>query len=110
MLDIMAIGDRLHEYGFTQPESEFIFGFKYYVEKVTMRRGGTYGALNDTQQYVKHNLEKLPRAYHSFFEWFASIDFESRLVTSSSRPLRSKSFKWSDYEDVYPGVKDYVDE
>lgn len=106
MLDIIAIGEKLQDYGFTPSEQEFITKFKSYVRKLKMRRGGTYAALLDTQNYIKHNVETLPAAYRSFYDWFTKIDLWSRVEKTddeaSGRPLRPTPFDWKDYEDLYP--------
>lgn len=109
MLDIMAIGDRLRDYGFTLSEEEFISQFQSYVESLAMRRGGTYTAFHDTQRYIQKNISQLPQNYRPFYEWFVAIDFWERVEKSSNRPLRDRPFSWSDYEDLYSGVKNFVD-
>lgn len=106
MLDIIAIGEKLHDYGFTLSEQEFIAQFKSYIEKLTMRRGGTYAALFDTQNYIKKHLQTLPATYRTFYDWFIAIDLWSRVEKidegASDRPLRTIPFDWKDYEDLYP--------
>lgn len=106
MLDILAIGERLKDYGFTLSESEFIAKFQSFIETLKMRRGGTYAALFDTQNYIKQNLEKLPGTYRSFYDWFMAIDLWALVKEAESgtpdRPPRSSPFDWNDYQDLYP--------
>jgi hypothetical protein len=107
MLDIMAIGEDLQDYGFTISKEDFIAQFKSYIETLKMRRGGTYTALHDTQLYLKQNLAKLPKVQLPFYNWFLSIDLWSRVSESENRPLRTTPFSWSDYTDLYPNIKDW---
>lgn len=109
MLDVIAIGERLQDYGFILSESEFIYQFRFYIENLKMRKGGTYAACYDTQNYIKQNIEGLPQAYRSFYDWFVSIDLWAKIDQASHRPPRQAPFSWSDYQDLYPGVEDYVD-
>lgn len=101
MLDILAIGDNLQEYGFTLSDQEFMTKFKRYMETLTMRRGGTYVAYTDTQRYIKQHRENLPEKYRAFYEWFITIDLESKIHASTDRPLRTVPFNWHDYQDLY---------
>lgn len=109
MLDILAIGETLQEYGFTLSEQQFIDQFQFYMAHLHMRRGGTYVASYDTQQYLKQHVETLPQTYRQFYNWLISIDLYSMLEKSSNRTPRSTAFCWNDYEDLYPGVKNFVD-
>ena len=109
MLDILAIGEKLQDYGFTLSEQEFIIQFRSYITKLKMRRGGTYAACYDTQNYLKKNIDRLPKTYRSFYDWFISIDLWAMIDEPSNRPPRSIPFNWNDYQDLYPGVKNYVD-
>ncbi len=102
MLDILAIGDNLQDYGFTLAEEVFINQFKAYMETLTMRRGGTYVAYRDTQQYIRQHIETLPETRRSFYDWFLSIDLDKKITKSSKRPLRTTPFRWEDYQDLYP--------
>jgi len=102
MLDIVAIGENLHDYGFTLTEQEFISKFRSYIETLKMRRGGTYVAFHDTQNYLKQNIDKLPQTYRSFYDWFISIDLWALIDQSSNRPPRSFPFNWDDYQDLFP--------
>lgn len=110
MLDILAIGEDIQEYGFTISAQEFIIRFKAYIETLTMRRGGTYVACHDTQCYLKQHLEKLPTTYRSFYDWFLSIDLWARVDQASSRPPRLVPFHWRDYQDLYPGVHEFLED
>ncbi len=104
MLDILAIGEDLQDYGFTLSAQEFITQFKSYIETLKMRRGGTYAAFSDTQNYLKQNLERLPQIHRAFYDWFISIDLWAKIDESSNRPLREVPFNWHDYYDLYPGI------
>jgi hypothetical protein len=103
MLDIMAIGEDMREYGFTLSPEEFIAQFQSYSASLKIRRGGTYVACHDTQQYLQKNIEKLPQAYRSWYEWFISLDLWAMIDESSHRPLRTLPFVWSAYQDLYHG-------
>jgi hypothetical protein len=109
MLDILAIGDKLQDYGFTLSEQEFFSQFQSYIANLKMRRGGTYVACNDTQKYLKQNIETLPQTYRSFYGWFTSIDLWGMIDKSSNCPSRATPFNWNDYQDLYPGVENFVD-
>lgn len=109
MLDIVAIGEKLQDYGFTLSEQEFIAQFQSYVATLKIRKGGTYAAFYDTQNYLKQNIERLPQAYRSFYDWFISIDLWMMIDEPSNRPLRAVPFNWNDYQNLYPGIEDYVD-
>lgn len=102
MLDILAIGDRLSDYGFTLTEEEFISQFQVYLTNIKTRRGGTYVACKDTQRYVKQHIHMLPDMYRSFYEWFASFDLWTIIEEPSDRPLRTNPFNWMDYQDLFP--------
>lgn len=104
MLDIMAVGEQLEDYGFKFTEAEFITQFQAYMAKLKMRRGGTYVACNDTQNYLKRNLERLPQSRRPFYGWFLSLDLWSMVDEPLNRPLRTRPFDWLDYTDLYPGV------
>lgn len=112
MLDILAIGEDLSDYGFTVTEPEFSSQFKSYMENLKMRRGGTYAALKDTQNYVKQNIDSLPQARRPFYDWFVNIDLwalvDKSIEDSSKRPLRASPFNWKDYSDIYPGIEEFV--
>ena len=110
MLDILAIGERLQDYGFTLSEQEFIAQFKSYMATLKMRKGGTYSAYYDVQKHLKQNIEKLPQTYRSFYDWFVSIDLWAMINEPANRPPRAAPFNWNDYKDLYPGVKDYVEQ
>ncbi len=110
MLDILAIGDRLRDYGFTLSEKEFITQFQSYFNTTTLRPDGVYAAFLDTQRYLKSNIDTLPQTHRAFFDWYCSIDLWARADKSTARPLRANPFNWSDYADLYPGVKKYIDE
>lgn len=101
MLDILAIGEDIRDYGFTLSVEGFISQFRTYIEKLKMRRGGTYVACYDTQNYLKQNIEKLPQAYRTFYDWFISIDLWAMIDKSSKRPPRAVPFNWDDYQDLY---------
>jgi len=101
MLDILAIGENLQDYGFTLSEQEFISQFQSYIEKLKMRRGGTYVACHDTQKYLKKNIERVPQTYRSFYDWFISIDLWAMIDEPSNRPPRTVPFNWNDYQDLY---------
>lgn len=101
MLDILAIGESLQDYGFTLSEQEFIAQFCSSMKTLKMRRGGTYVAYHDTQNYLKQNVEKLPQTYRSFYDWFIGIDLWAMVDKSSNRPLRTIPFRWNDYQDLY---------
>lgn len=109
MLDILAIGERLQDYGFTLSEKEFISRFKLYIDGLKMRRGGTYVSLLDTQRYIKQNLRNLPKRYRPFYDWFIAINLWERVETASNRPLRTTPFNWMDYDDLYPDVKNFTE-
>ena len=109
MLDILAIGENLQDYGFTVPEQEFIPQFQSYIANLKMRKGGTYAACYDTQKYLKQNIETLPQTYRSFYDWFTSIDLWAMIDESTERPPRAIPFNWNDYKDLYPGVENFVD-
>ena len=109
MLDILAIGENLQDYGFTLSEQQFIEKFKTFITNLKIRRGGTYAALLDTQQSLKQNIETLPQIYRQFFNWFIQINLFSMLDKSSNRPDRTDPFSWNDYQDLYPGVENFVD-
>lgn len=100
-LDILAIGENLSDYGFTLSEEEFIIKFKSFIENLKMRRGGTYVACYDTQNYLKENINKLPKERRLFYDWFLSINLWEKIDKSFSRPLREAPFSWSDYNDLY---------
>lgn len=102
MLDIVATGEKLQDYGFTLSEQEFISKFQSYMARLKMRRGGTYVACYDTQNYLKKNIEKLPQAYRSFYDWFIALDLWAMVNESSQRPPRAASFNWRDYQDLLP--------
>lgn len=106
MLDILAIGESLQEYGFTLSEEAFMHRFRSYIATLTMRRGGTYVALRDTQRYVQQNLASLPQAYRPFFDWFIQVDLESKITETSKRPPRTTPFRWDDYRDLYSSIPD----
>ncbi len=101
MLDILAIGENLQDYGFTLSEQEFISKFQSYIETLKMRRGGTYAACYDTQNYLKQNIKRLPQTYQSFYNWFISVDLWAMIDESSNRPPRTIPFNWDDYQDLY---------
>lgn len=102
MLDILAIGEDLQDYGFTLSEPEFVTQFRSYIETSKIRRGGTYVACYDTQNYLKQNVDKLPQTnYRPFYDWFISIDLWAMIDESSNRPLRKSPFTWDDYQDLY---------
>lgn len=107
MLDILAIGEKLQDYGFTLSEKEFIAQFKSYIQALKMRRGGTYVACYDTQNYLKKNLERLPQANRLFYDWFISIDLWAMIDKSSNRPPRKIPFDWRDYQDLYPAINEF---
>lgn len=109
MLDILAIGETLQEYGFTLTEQEFIFQFQSHIKDLKTKRGGTYATYYDTQKYLKKNIAILLSTYRTFYEWFTSIDLWTIIDEPSNRPIRASPFNWNDYEDLYPGVKDFVD-
>lgn len=104
MLDIIAIGENLHDYGFTLAEQEFILQFKSYITALKMRRGGTYVACSDTQKYIKRNIGTLPHTYQQFYEWFMEIDLWKKINTYASRPPRKIPFCWDEYKDLYKNV------
>lgn len=112
MLDILAIGEDLSDYGFTVTEPEFTLQLKSYMDNLKMRRGGTYAALKDTQNYIKQNIDSLPQARRPFYDWFISIDLwalvDQSIEDSSKRPLRASPFNWKDYSDIYPGIEEFV--
>ncbi len=99
MLDILAIGEHLSDYGFTLSEETFTSQFQTYLANVKMRRGGTFVACRDTQQHVKQHLETLPQTHRLFFDWLISVDLYSMLEKSSNRPPRLSPFRWEDYKD-----------
>lgn len=101
MLDIIAIGENLKDYGFTLSEDDFISKFKSYIQNLKMRRGGTYVALNDTQNYLKQNKETLSKNYQQFYDWFTSINLWDKIKEIPNRPLRKTPFRWKDYHDIY---------
>lgn len=101
MLDIVAIGESLQDYGFTLSQEEFISQFQSYIATLKMRRGGTYAACYDTQQYLKQNIATLPQTYRAFYDWFISLDLWAMIDEPSSRPPRTAPFTWSDYQDLY---------
>ncbi len=101
MLDILAIGQDIQEYGFTMDQEEFIAHFKKYLTKLTMRPGGTYVALRDTQRYLQQHKEQLPEKYRSFYDWFLSVDLWAKVTVTSKRPFRPQPFSWDDYQDLY---------
>lgn len=105
MLDILAIGEKLSDYGFTMSEQKFIAEFTLYLETLVMRRGGTYTACRDTQKYLKQNIEQLPQKYRSFYDWFLALDLLAMIDTTSSRPLRTIPFSWDYYQDLYPVLR-----
>lgn len=106
MLDILVTGQNIQDYGFTLSHEEFITCFKKYIQTLKMRRGGTYVALRDTQNYVKKNLEALPHIHREFYEWFISLDLWAMVDDASDRPPRAVPFNWDDYRDIYPnGVR-----
>lgn len=107
MLDIVAIGEHLEEYGFTLSEEAFIQKMQSYLSSVKMKRGGTYAACLDTQQYLKEHVESLPQTHRQFYDWFISIDLYEMLDLSTNRPLRTTPFCWDDYQDIYPPVKNF---
>ena len=109
MLDILAIGENLQDYGFTLTEEEFITQFQEYFKNLRLRRGGTYTICNDTQSYLKKNIAILPSIYHPFYEWFISLDLWAMIDESSNRPPRKTPFNWNDYRDLYPGVESFID-
>jgi hypothetical protein len=100
MLDIIATGQGLQDYGFTLSASEFITQFKSYMQTLKMRRGGTYVALRDTQKYIKHNIEKLPQIHREFYEWLISFDLWAMVNESVDRPQRAVPFTWDGYQDL----------
>ena len=102
MLDILAIGEKLQDYGFTLSEEEFSSQFKSYIKNLKMRRGGTYVALRDTQNYLKQNITTLSQDHRLLFDWFISLDLEAMIAEPSNRPLRATPFDWNDYRDLYP--------
>ncbi len=102
MLDILAIGENLQDYGFTLNEEEFISQFQSYIAHLKMRKGGTYAALYDTQTYLKQNIKTIPQTYLSFYDWFIAIDLEAMIDEPPNRPPRAKPFDWNDYRDLYP--------
>jgi len=106
MLNIFAIGEKLQDYGFSLSEDEFMCQFRSYIEKLIFRRGGTYAAFYDTQNYLRKNIEKLPQTYRSFYDWFIAIDLWGMLDKSSIRHPRTIPFNWHDYQDLYQGVED----
>lgn len=101
MLDIVAIGENLQDYCFTLSEQEFIAQFQLYIATLKMRRGGTYAACRDTQNYLKHNIDRLPQTYRSFYDWFISLDLWAMIDEPSNRPARTVPFNWHDYQDLY---------
>jgi hypothetical protein len=101
MLDIVAIGQELQDYGFTLSQKEFIAQFRSYIETSQIRRGGTYVACYDTQNYLKQNIDKLPQTYRPFYDWFISIDLWAMINEPSNRPPRPSPFNWDDYQDLY---------
>lgn len=101
MLDIVAIGESLHDYGFTLSEQEFIAQFQTYIATLKMRRGGTYAACYDTQNYLKQNLDTLSQTHRAFYNWFISIDLWAMIDEPSNRPPRTVPFNWDDYKDLY---------
>lgn len=105
MLDIIAIGESLKDYGFTLSEDEFISKFKSYIQNLEMRRGGTYVACNETQNYLKQNKETLSKNYQQFYDWFTSINLWDKIKENPNRPLRKTPFKWKDYQDIYEECK-----
>jgi hypothetical protein len=109
MLDILMIGENFQEYGFTLSEQKFISQFQSYIANVNMKRGGTYAACSDSQQFLKQQSAALPETYRQFYNWFISLDLYSMMEKSSNRPLRSVPFHWTDYQDLYPGVKHFGD-
>ena len=109
MLDILAIGENLQDYGFTLSEQEFISQFQSHIAHLKMRKGGTYAAYHDTQTYLKQNIDTLPQTHRSFYDWFASLDLWAMIDDSSNRPPRALPFSWNDYQDLYPGVKNFTD-
>jgi len=109
MLDILAIGENIQDYGFTLSEKEFISQFQSYIAKMQMRKGGTYVACSDTQKYLKENIETLSQTHPSFYDWFISLDLWAMIEESSNRPPRAVPFNWNDYQDLYPGVENFVD-
>lgn len=109
MLDILAIGDDMQEYGFTLSEQEFVAQFQDYVANLKMRRGGTYATFLDTQRYLKQCVEALPQARREFYEWFMSLDLWGMVDEPVTRPLRASAFDWRDYRDLYLGVEGFVD-
>ena len=93
MLDILAIGENLKDYGFTLSEQEFISQFQSYIANLKMRKGGTYAACYDTQKYLKQNIETLPQTYRSFYDWFTSVDLWAMIDEASNRPSSSRSIQ-----------------
>ena len=110
MLDILAVGDRLHDYGFSLSEQEFIAQFRPYFDTTSLRPDGVYAAFLDTQRYLQKHIDVLPQTYRPFYDWYLSINLWERADTSTNRPLRTTPFRWSDYQDLYPGVSNYVDD
>lgn len=109
MLDILAIGERLQDYGFSLPEEEFITNFQSYFTAATLRPDGMYAAYRDTQRYLKNNIDTLPQTHRAFYDWYCSIDLWEKADTTTTRPLRATPFSWNDYADLYPGVSNYLD-
>lgn len=112
MLDILAIGENLADYGFTLTEKEFVGSFRSYMQHLKMRRGGTYAALKDTQTYIAQNRASLPSKRQPFYDWFVSFDLWSMVnqapEATSQRPLRTTPFDWQDYKDLYPPLANLV--
>ncbi len=109
MLDILAIGENLCDYGFSLSEIEFIPKVQSYIANLKTRKGGTYIACSDTQAYLKKNIDEASQTYRSFYDWFIAQDLTSMLETSSNRAPRKEPFQWSDYQDIYPQAIHFCD-
>ncbi len=109
MLDILAIGENLQDYGFTLSEQEFIPQIQAFLMSLKTKRGGAYVPCCDTQKYLKQNIGNLPTEYRSFYEWLISIDLWQMIDDPLNRPPRASPFSWNDYKDLYPAVEEFVD-
>lgn len=105
MLDILAIAEDWQDYGFILSKEEFIFRFQHFITGLKTKRGGTYAACCDSQNYIRKNLENLIPEYRAFYEWFISIDLWNMIDEKLKSPPRDSPFSWNDYKDLYPGIE-----
>ncbi len=108
MLDILAIGENLEDYGFRLSKEQFMQQFRAYLTDLKMGRGGTYAACYDTQCYLKKNIEKLPQAHRAFYEWFIGVNLYEKIKAPLNCPPRTVPFRWKDYCDLYSEAENFT--